>query len=173
MKPLIYRSVNYPTELLELDVCVNLVDSSVEASSILDIDDPAFRDFEINILSACELHDFELEDSYASNSQDSISQYYIYVKTNEEGTKLKILLKIRVSDHVIPDAEIDGKLISYNERDRRYMNQQAQQYAKEHFNQSRGYRARHLDIVFNDDKFTSYEEALRAIEDNLDDFDKG
>ena len=172
MKRLIYRSINYPTELLELDVYIELKENYVEASSILDINDPAFKDFEINVLSACELHDFELEDSYASDNKDSISQYYIYVKTNRDGTKLKVLLKIRVSDHVLDDRKLNGKLVTYNKRDLKYMNDQAKEYASKHFNQSRGYRARHLNIVFNDDLFTSYEDALRAIEESLDDFDK-
>lgn len=171
MKRLVYRNDDNSTEVLELDIFVELAEDAVLGKSILDVDDPAFVDFEINIMSACDIHDFELIDEYASNNPNSLSKYYVYEKTNEEGTKLKVLLKIRVSDHTIPDRKASGKLTTYTKRDQRYMNHEAKKLATEKYGQSRGYRARHLNIVFNDENFTSYEAALRAIEGSLDDFD--
>ena len=130
MKKMIVSSSNTNQEL-HIDVTVNFYRDYVEADSILNTKDPAFMDFEADILTACEIHDFQLQDHYTSNDTDSISQYYVYIKTNEDNTKLKVYLKI----------------------------------------QRRGYKARRIDVVFNDEHYTSYETALRDIENKLDEFD--
>lgn len=167
MRRLIYNNRSNDDRMLELEIEVNYFRDVISASSILDINDPAFLDFEADILEACEIHDFKLVDSYQSNDASSISQYYIFVKTNEDGSKLKVFLKLRISDH-IPSSRDS---MSYDERDSRYVKQKAKEYAQEHFNQPRGYRARRINIVFNDDNYTSYEKALQAIESKLDEFD--
>lgn len=171
MRKLVYVSRRNNTSMLELEVDVIYFRDTVEASSILDINDPAFLDFEADIMSACELHDFELEDSYQSDDENSISQYYIYVKTDEDGSKLKVFLKIRISDHIPPMRAEHGELLTYDERDSKYTKQKAKEYAEMHFNQPRGYRIRRINIIFNDDNYTSYEKALQAIESKLDEFD--
>jgi len=130
MKKMIVSSSNTNQEL-HIDVTVNFYRDYVEADSILNTKDPAFMDFEADILTACEIHDFQLQDHYTSNDPDSISQYYVYIKTSEDNTKLKVYLKI----------------------------------------QRRGYKARRIDVVFNDEHYTSYETALRDIENKLDEFD--
>ena len=84
---------------------------------------------------------------------------------------MKVFLKIRISDHVVPDRERHGKMDTYKKRDEKYTKRTAKEFAKENFMQPRGYRARHIDIVFNDDNYTSYEKALQAIEARLDEFD--
>ena len=170
LKRYIHRSVNYNELLLELEIEVN-VESSINCSSILDVNDPAFFDFESSILGAFELHDFELIDSYKSEYPDSLSQYYVYAKTNSEGTKLKIFLKVRVSDHIVPDRLIRGELSKHKDKDLSYTYQEAKNYASDKYNQKRGFKARPLDIIFNDDHYISYEQALRAVEDKLDEFD--
>lgn len=170
MKKMIVSSSNTNQEL-HIDVTVNFYRDYVEADSILNTKDPAFMDFEADILTACEIHDFQLQDHYTSNDPDSISQYYVYIKTNEDNTKLKVYLKIRISDHVPEDKVIDDKLTSYAQRDAKYVKEKASRYAQENFNQRRGYRARRIDVVFNDEHYTSYETALRDIENKLDEFD--
>lgn len=155
---------------LNLDVTVHFYKDNVSAASILDINDPAFQDFELDILEACDIHDFELIDDKKSSVKGSASHYYTFIKTNQDGTKLKIYLKIRISDHEIGD-DSRRSIPNYAKRDQDFVNRRAKEYAKENFNQPRGYRARRIDIVFNDENYTSYESALRAIEDKLDDFD--
>lgn len=168
----IYRGIAKNNPMLELEVDIHYFKDYVEAASILDLNDPAFYDFEMDVLEACEIHDFKLEDSYKSNDPNSMSLYYIYVKTNEEGTRLKIFLKIRISDHNPPSWKVgDTEVVTYNDRDKAYMANQAKEYAEKHFKQPRGYRIRRINIVFNDEFYTSYGDALIAIEDELDRFD--
>lgn len=172
MRRLVYVSRrNSGSSMLELEVEVTYFRDAVEAASILDINDPAFLDFEADIMTACELHDFELEDSYQSDDENSVSQYYVYVKTSPDGAKLKVFLKIRISDHIPPAREENSTLLTYDERDSKYTKQRAKEYAESHFNQPRGYRVRRINIIFNDDNYTSYEKALQAIESKLDEFD--
>jgi len=167
---IMYDSIYNNSTLLELEVDVNLYDESSEIASstkFYDSMDTAFYSFEEDLLNACEIHEFELEDCYSSNNPNSDSLYYILTKTNEEGTKLKIFLKIRISDHTVSDRP--GS--KYVDRDAKYVKDQAQKLAMERYNQKRGWRARRIDIVFDDDHYTSYEQALRAIENRLDEFD--
>lgn len=169
MKRWIYSN-DHLTDHLTLDIQVYYYRTDIEGASILDVTDPAFQAFELDVLEACDIHDFQLIEDYSSPVKGSISHYYKYIKTNKEGTKLEVFLKIRVSDHAI-DNDISRNISNYAKRDQDYINKEAKKYAQEHFNQPRGYRGRRIDIVFNDDNYTSYEAALRAIEDKLDQFD--
>jgi len=161
------------TSLLEIEIDILYLDESsqISASTILDLKDSSFFDFESNVMLACEVRDYELEDSYQSSVEGSVSQYYIYTKTNEDGTKLRVFLKIRVSDHLAPDRTFHGRRISQKELSTNYVKEQSKKYAESNFNQKRGYRPRLIDIVFDDEHYTSYEKALRDIEDRLDEFD--
>lgn len=172
MKRLIYSNTETEELLLDLDVEVVISGTILSSEEIpYDFQDSAFYAFESDILNACEIHGFELQDSYVSNRNGSNSQYYVYIKTNEDGTKLKIFLKIRISDHSVPDKVIKGKNTTYKQRDSRYVKDKVAKFAKETFNQTRGYKMRTLDIVFDDMHFRSYESALRHIENKLDEFD--
>lgn len=161
--------INNSETVLELNVDVHFYKDDIAAASILDINNPAFQDFELDILEACDIRGFELIDESKSSVAGSNSHYCTFVKTTEDGTRLKVYLKIRISDHEIGD-DSRRDIPKYSKRDQDYVNKRAKQYAQENFGQPRGYRARRIDIVFNDDNYTSYESALRAIEDRLDDF---
>ena len=157
-------------QIIRFNIEVCFYKDDINAASILDISNPAFTSFELDVLEACDIHDFELIDQYTSNAKNSISHYYTYVKTNEDGTKLKIYLKIRISDHTIVN-DNSRDIASYKKRDEAHVKNKAKEYAQQHFSQPRGYRARRLDIVFNDENYTSYESALKDIEKKLDEFD--
>lgn len=173
MKRMIRYSSTYndKTELLEFEIEISYMNEAINSSTIMDLKDSRFYDFEAEVLAACEIHDFELEDSYQSNRVGSVSQYYIFTKTNAEGTKLRVFLKIRISDHEAPGREIDGKFATQNKLSTENLHKIAKEHAETHYNQHRGYRARLIDIVLNDEHFTSYESALQEIEDRLDEFD--
>ena len=158
-------------ELLKLSVEVIFDKEEIAASSILDINDSAYFDFKEAILMACGLRDFELVESYQSDIDNSISQYYIYTKTDPEGVKLKIIVEIRISDHPAPGRDIHGQFVSQQELRNNYLKQKAKRIAEEKYGQKRGFKWRAIDIIFNDDHFTSYEDALREIENRLDEFD--
>lgn len=164
------RFVNRNEEILEISVVIHFYKDDIAAASVLDISDPAFQSFELDVLEAFDIHRFELIEESNSSVPGSVSHYYTFVKTNEEGTKLKVYLKLRISDHQIGD-DNRRNIPKYAKRDQDFVNRRAREYAQENFNQPRGYRARRIDIVLNDENYTSYESALRAIEDKLDDFD--
>ena len=87
MKRLIYSNTKTEELLLDLDVEVVVSGTILSSEEIpYDFQDSAFYAFESDILNACEIHGFELQDSYASNRNGSNSQYYVYIKTNEDGT---------------------------------------------------------------------------------------
>ena len=173
MKRMIRYSSTYNqnTELLELEVEISYINEAINSSTILDLKDSRFYDFESEVLAACEIRDFVLEDSYQSNREGSVSQYYIFTKTNPEGTKLRVFLKIRISDHEAPGREIGGKFTTQKKLATENLHKISKEYAESNYNQHRGYKARLIDIVLNDEHFTSYEQALQEIEDRLDEFD--
>ena len=157
-------------QTFEIDITVHFYKDDIAAASVLDSTNSDFRCFELDILEVCDMHDFELVDEKQSSTKDSASHYYTFVKLNEEGTRLIVYLKLRISDHTIDD-DASRSIPQYAKRDQDFVNKLAKKYAEEHFGQPRGYRARRIDIVFNDEAYTSYESALRAIEEDLDRFD--
>ena len=163
---------NKLTELLELEVDVYMCSDPVSAASVLDLNDSEFFAFESDILENCEMRGYQLEDSYQSSVEGSVSQHYIYSKTNEDGTRLRVLVKIRVSDHESPDRQFKGRTVPSGRLAYDHVHERARELAKARFNQTSGYRPRFIDIVFDDEHFNSYEDALRQIEAKLDEFDR-
>lgn len=161
-----HNSIN----ILTLNIEVIFYKDDIAAASVLDIANPDFQAFELDLLEMCEIYDFELVEDHASSNKDSLSHYYTYIRTNKDGTKLKVYLKIRISDHAIDD-DSSRDIASYKKRDEAYVKNKAKEYAETHFSQPRGYRARRIDVIFNDQNYASYEQALRAIEKKLDEFD--
>lgn len=159
------------TELLTIDIEVVRGSSVVNGSINLDRYDPDFDYFETNMMLAFDVRDFDLEDAYESNVKGSSSKYYIYTKIDPVGQRLKVFVKLRISDHVAPDRKKNGERISQKELSVDHVKEEAAKYAREHFNQRRGYKPRLIDIIFDDEHFTSYEKALCEIEDRLDEFD--
>lgn len=161
---------NENTELFEIDIFVHYIEDRVHSNSILDVHDSEFADFEGSLLDILDMYDYNLEDAYVSNKNTN-SRYYILTKTNEGGTRLRVFVKLRVSDHEVPDRVKYGQLDKYKQRDRDYINKEAKQFAEQQYGQIRGYRPRRIEIIFNDEHYTSYEQALRAIQEALDQFD--
>lgn len=162
---------NDNTDLLEISVDIRYDLVRLDSSSILNLDDPEFTDFEDSLLLILDSHDFDLEDCYASNRPNSLSKYYILTKTNEEGTRLRVFVKLRVSDHAVGAKIRDGKLITHKKRDLEHIKNEAKKLAYEKYGQVRGYAPRRMDIIFDDQHYRSYEKALQAIEKQLDEFD--
>lgn len=162
---------NDNTDFLEINISVIYDIVPVEGSTILDLADTEFFDFEQNLLLILDTHDFELEDAYDSNRSDSVSKYYILTKTNEEGTRLRVFVKLRVSDHAVDVRYVDGKPLTHKRRDIEHIKKEAQKLAYEKYGQTRGYAPRRLDIIFDDKHYQSYEKALQAVEKQLEEFD--
>lgn len=174
MKRWIHATSTYNdnTELLEIDVFIHYVETEVQSNSILDIYDSEFADFEGSLLDILDMYDYNLEDAYTSNRLNSNSKYYILTKTSEDGIRLRVFVKLRISDHEVPDRVKYGKLDKSKRRDSSHIKKEAKDFAKDRYGQIRGYRPRRIEIIFNDEHYTSYEEALRAIQEALDQFDK-
>lgn len=173
MKRWIHATSTYndKTDLLEIDVAILYDIVPIEGNTILDLNDSEFFDFEQNLLLVLAVHDFELEDSYESNRPNSLSRYYILTKTNAEGTRLRVFVKLRVSDHAVDVRYKDGKLITHKKRDIEHIKKEAQKLAYTKYGQTRGYAPRRIDIIFDDEHYKSYEKALQAIEKQLEEFD--
>lgn len=159
------------SELYEFNIDIVESNSEVSAESILDTASPEYFDFETSVLDIFEMHEFNLEDAYQSNNDNSVSQYYIYTKLTDDGTKLRILVKLRISDHDVPDRTFRSGTASGRQLAESHTKHLAENIAKTKYNQSRGYRPRTLDIIFDDNHFVSYESALRYLEDRLDEID--
>lgn len=63
--------------------------TDIEGASILDATDPAFQAFELDVLEACDIHDFQFIEDYSSPIKGSISRYYKYTKTDRKALSLK------------------------------------------------------------------------------------
>ena len=95
---------NDDTEFVEIEVNMyRSRDDLAEAASVLDSNDLEFFDFEGSLLAVLAMHDFELEDAYQHNKPNRVIQYYILSKTNSEGTRLRMFVKLQVSEHAEAD----------------------------------------------------------------------
>ena len=138
--------------------------------SSIDIDSSEFNSFETEVFGAFLLHGYELESCHDHESDSGHSYYYVYTKV-ENDIKLKMIVELRLSDHPANDRMIKGKLVPNKKSAEAHLKKLAQELATK-YGQTRGYRYRRIDIIFDDNHYTSYEEALREIENKLDSYEE-
>lgn len=165
------RANNTDNYILLLDILVCQEHLSIECDEQLyDVVSSAeFEDFELDILTACEIRGYELHDEHTSSSSNS--KYYIYIKKTDTG-KLRVLVNLRVSNHHAKDRIIKGKFIREKELRRKYTAKIAKEIAEKEFNQKSGYSNRQINVIIDGSIFCNYEDALRAIEYKLDEFNR-
>ncbi len=151
--------------LFIVDVIVDV--EIIEASFVYDPDSAEFRDFEDDILDAFDLRGYELEDEMYSDRNGSKSRYYMFTKVvNNE--ILEVLVKLRVSDHMPDDRIRRGQTIKQKDLSKKFAKDYADKLIERHYPNTKKYKIRNINILFNDVNYQSYDEALNAITDKLD-----
>lgn len=161
------KSTTIPaSDILDIDVFIDkavycVVNSAT--NTILNYSDSAFKDFETNIYEFITSEGFELiEEQHKPDN----SHYYIY-EYSQDNKKLMLRVRLRLSDHYADDREIHG--ISYNSKElsEHNLHKETKQAAKAKYGNRAHYASDVVNIVFNNENYTDYEEARVAIETQI------
>lgn len=155
------------TILLNFEIDVYEV---VECSVDLNLEDSEFIDFEESMDLIFQIRGYELQRSYDSNRNDSITRYYVYTKI-EDDVRLKAFVSVRVSDHYSPDRKIGDKTVKEYQLRNKYVAKQAKKLAQS-LDSKNEYLARSINIVFNKNRYETYDDALNEFTKRLDRYEK-
>ena len=129
-----------------------------------------FEEFLFNIELAFDTYGFELIKKEHSNRQDSKSLYY-YFKKVENNNIVTAIVKLRISDHTLPDRIYGNTKITGTQNAKKHFSNFVKDVLKD-YNQTKGYKKRLIDIVLNGIRCASYEDALTKIETTLNDLSR-
>lgn len=148
----------------EWDIEISPRESSVTASSILDTQSNEYREFIEGLIDNFAEWGYELyndpEYTHQSN-RGSESWYYTFVKV-EDYVEIRVVVNVRISDHV----NKDGKNYTADDRRSKYVGRISDELADEFEVKPRPMRVP-INIVFDDNHFTSYTRALFDLYDHL------
>ena len=140
----------------------------ISASTILDTRSNEYQSFIKGMVMSFEDSGYELynDPTYTHQSnKGSDSWYYTFLRI-ENGTEIRVIVNVRVSDHANPDKPWG----TADERRNRYVSRIRDELAKEYEVKKKPMRVP-VDIIFNDENYTSYTDALFGIYDKLEDIE--
>lgn len=157
------KETNDNTIIFNIDI-YGLQDSDI-IEEVLSLEGREFEDFISNIELLFNTYDFELVEKEPSSKPNSKSLYLYYKKVENEKV-LKAFIRLRISDHDLPDRTVKGKFYTGTKLAQTYFNDKTKELAKS-YNQTRGYKKRMINIVLDGVSYNSYEEVLNHIEDRI------
>lgn len=162
MKTIIYK-LDFEINSLEV---YNLV-----AASKIDKSSQDFIDFEESLDLIFQTRGYEMKETYDSPNPNSCTRYYTYVKV-EGNTQLKALVSVRVSDHFANDKydRFGNRIPEFKVRNR-YVANKAKELA-ERIGSDNTYLARSVNIVFNNTKYETYDDALHDVQKRIDSYEE-
>ena len=143
---------------------IDIVDELVIEENIA-LEGKEFDDFIDTMKTLFTQNGFKKISESDSPNKGSKSKYYTFIKVVNNKI-FKALVRVRISDHEVPDRIIDGELMSHDKHMIQLMKQRAKQTAKS-YGQTRGYKSKYLDIILDGVHYFSYEDALDTIKKYL------
>ena len=152
----------------EWDIEIEPREETVVAGSILDTQSNEYQSFIEGMIDNFAEWGYELyndpEYTHKSN-KGSDSWYYTFIKV-EDLVEIRIVVNVRISDH----ANKDTRRSTADERRSRYVDKISDELASEFGSSPRPMRVP-INIIFDDNHFTSYSGALFQLYDNLKDIE--
>lgn len=137
-------------------------DGIFSAQMVFDNKSQEYKSFINGIKAMMEAKDYQFIVSYDSPYEDSNSKYYEFLKVTDE-LKIKVVISVRVSDHIVPDSKREGQPTSSKRRRSNYLLTKRVPELMKEFNTTEIPVVVPVDIVFDDKHFWSYFEALKYI----------
>lgn len=148
------------TRVLHWNIEITPQDAEVySATSILDTKSDEFSSFEGSMVRMLEDANYLLHKQYDSNEPGSISKYYEFLKLTDD-LKVKLLVSIRISDHKVPDKKVKGKRMKARALRQKYLREKRIPEIMEEFKLQERPLDVDVNIIFNNQHFVSYYEAL-------------
>lgn len=151
----------------DIDICPQT--SSIASSTILDTRSNEYQSFIEGLIDNFETYGYELynDPEYTHRSNfGSDSWYYTFLKV-EDYVEIRIVVNVRISDH----DNVDRLHRTAAQRRSSYVNKIGDELADEFKTNPKPLKVP-INIVFNDNNFTSYTQALFAVHDQLEDIEK-
>ena len=121
-----------------------------------------YNSFVDGVIIMLELKGYLYNREYTHKSPDSESMYYEFVKFDDD-LQIKLLVEFRISEHPLPDiVDKDGKKITGHRRLQNKAEKRATQVMKDFHNEEIPVSVP-VNIIFDNQHFLSYEEALLYI----------
>lgn len=140
------------------------------AESILNTRSEEYASFIESIITMLENAGYLLNEDHSSNQQGSVSQYYEFLKFREDAT-VKLVLSIRISDHKSPDRIVKGRRMTAKQRRQEYLDTTRSAELMQDFSTTNRPISIPVDIIFNNQHFLSYIEAIKYIHQLINQLD--
>lgn len=133
------------------------------SESILNTRSEEFNSFIKSITRMLETSGYVLNNYHGSNQVNSNSLYYEFLKFDEDVVRVKLIIFIRISDHKAPDRVVHNKNTHANQRRQGYQDDIRVPQIMKDFKTSERPMSVDVDIIFDDNHFICYEDALQYI----------
>lgn len=157
-------------EIIEIELDIDISPKEIiQSSSILDTKSNEYQSFIKGMVMAFEDAGYELynDPTYTHQSnQGSQSWYYTFLRI-EDYVEIRIVVNVRISDHFNKDRPWG----TANERRQKYTTKVRDQLEQEYQVSKKPMRVP-VEIIFDDDNYDSYTDALFAIHDKIDDIEE-
>ena len=144
---------------------INITDVDIVLSEVyINKNDNDYKDFRNSMVDLLEDNDYLLyEKEHESNRDGSISEYFDFVRCTDD-LEITVEVHIRVSDHLMPDKEINGVIMTGKQRTLQYLQQTWIPKMKKSFPTTvKNPHINFLDIVIEGVHYVSYDDALMRI----------
>lgn len=157
-------------EIIEIELDIDIIPSEIDikSSSILDTRSNEYQAFIRGMVMAFEDAGYELYNDPTYTHQSNLgsqSWYYTFLRI-EDYVEIRIVVNVRISDHVNKDKPWG----TAEERRQKYSTKVRNDLEQE-YQVSRKPMRVPVEIIFDDDNYDSYTEALFAIHDKIEDID--
>lgn len=151
-------------QTIRWEIIISPQDHSVLGSTILDTKSQEYKTFIQSVINALDSADYLHNDDadHSSSNANSQSMYYEFLKFTGN-LDVKVLLHVRVSDHLVPDKH--KKTASQERQD--WLDNSRSVDVQNDFKSKIRPTCVPVEIIFNDSYYTSYKEALNAIMDMI------
>lgn len=162
--------MHHTKEIIEIewDIDISPKDTEILTSTILDTTSNEYQNFIKGMVIAFEDAGYELynDPTYTHQSnKGSDSWYYTFLRV-EDYVEIRVVVNVQVSDHENKDRPWG----TATERRQRYMNKVRNDLEQEYEVKKKPMRVP-VDIIFNEENFDSYMDALFEIKDKIEDIE--
>ena len=152
------------TKLIEWTIYITPQNENLYTTeSILNTQSEEYESFIDSITMMMEDSGFYNIDEHNSNQTGSNSMYYTYLRLDDNGESTQVVIYIRISDHKVPNREVRGKNTTSKQRVKDYLDNTLSTQIMQDFKSPTKPLMVPVDIIFDDNHFMSYTDALKYI----------
>lgn len=158
-----------------IDVCYDVPDASILAEIVggitpvmwdnKKIDEQALADYDAFVSNVYEIlyTFFDIVNIEKSNRSETSWYFWLYAKNKDDKVATKVLIRLRLSDHELPDTHDE-------QAENEYIGREAEKYKRPKDKLRQRWKLKN--IVVNNDTYSSYDDAEDAIDEYLEELSR-